>query len=214
MARIGDVHEALAGAVAAAGRAVASVGADCCQSIAVMAGLRRAGIDPVLVWLDAHGDFNTWDTSPSGFVGGMPLAMLTGRGDQRLLERLALSPVTDTDVFLCDARDLDPGERAALEASRVTRISHVDDLVARLPLERPLYVHLDMDVIDAAEAPAMLYPVAGGPGVGALTRAAAALRATGRIAAVSVTTWDLESDGDGATGRACGGIFDTLVGNT
>ena len=54
---------------------------DCCTSIGVLAGLQQSGIEPILLWFDAHGDFNTWETTPSGFLGGMPLAMIAGRGE-------------------------------------------------------------------------------------------------------------------------------------
>jgi arginase len=96
MARIGSVHGPLADLVQHAimeGRRPVNVGGDCCQSIAVIAGMRRAGLDPAIVWLDAHGDFNTWETSPSGFIGGMPLAMLVGRGELTLLQQLGSHPL-------------------------------------------------------------------------------------------------------------------------
>ncbi len=57
---------------------------DCVASLGVAAGLQRAGIEPSVAWLDAHGDFNTWETTPSGFMGGMPLAVLAGLGDQSI----------------------------------------------------------------------------------------------------------------------------------
>ena len=96
---------------------------DCCQVIPVMAGLERAGVKPTLVWLDSHGDFNTWDTTPSGFLGGMPLAMLTGRGDQRMMQAVAQTTIADERVILSDGRDLDPGERLLVEQSEIRFLS-------------------------------------------------------------------------------------------
>jgi arginase len=84
-----------------------SIAGDCCTAIGMLAGLQRAGLNPVLIWFDAHGDFNTRETTPSGFLGGMPLAMLTGRGDQTMLKALGLKPISDDRVVLTDARDLD-----------------------------------------------------------------------------------------------------------
>src|SRR5688500_3791881 len=55
-------------------------GCDCMPSLGVVRGLKP--YDVGVVWFDAHGDFNTPETTPSGFIGGMPLAMLVGRGDQ------------------------------------------------------------------------------------------------------------------------------------
>lgn len=116
-ARIGAIHTPLAEwarAAAAAGRRSVTIGGDCLQTAAVLAELRRAGMDPVIVWLDAHGDFNTPETSPSGFIGGMPLAMLVGRGDAWLRDNISLPAIAERDIIVSDARDLDPGEAANL----------------------------------------------------------------------------------------------------
>jgi len=188
-----------------------SIAGDCCAVIAVLAGVQRAGIDPMLVWLDAHGDFNTHATTVSGFVGGMPLAMLTGRGDQTLLRADKLPPLADTDVILADARDLDPAERGLLQQSRVTHTHDFESLVDRVA-GRPFHVHFDADVIDAAEAPAMAYPVPGGPSVETLRRVVTRLHETGNLVSASMTPWAFDRDTDGRTAAACWSIFSALVG--
>lgn len=206
LARMGEVHRPLADVVrgvVADGRRAVSVGGDCCQAIGIMSGLRRAGIDPVLVWLDAHGDFNTWETSPSGFLGGMPLAMLVGRGDQTLLHQLRLPAMAETDVIVSDARDLDPEERVSLQASAVTRVDRVADVAAHVPDGRPIFVHFDVDVIDSSDVPAVGYPVTGGPSAAEVRELAERLRDTGRLVAVSMTTWALDRDADRRTERVC-----------
>ena len=83
------------------GKQPVSIAGDCCTTLGMLAGLQRAGRDPTLIWFDAHGDFNTWETTPSGFLGGMPLAMLVGRGEQTMLkarkaEASFLSPPNST----------------------------------------------------------------------------------------------------------------------
>ena len=91
--RMGRLYDALAAEVAAAvaaGQRPVSIAGDCCAAIGVLAGLQRAGQQPTLLWFDAHGDFNTWDTPPSGFLGGMPLAMAVGLGEQTLLAETCL----------------------------------------------------------------------------------------------------------------------------
>src|SRR5262245_45014890 len=189
-ARIGSIHASLAQhvrAVAAAGRRPVVIGGDCLQPAAVLAGLRLAGIEPVILWLDAHGDFNTPETSPSGFVGGMPLAMLVGRGDRWLRENVGLAPIAERDVILCDARDLDPEEAVSLAGSQVAHVRSVAEIPTRVPPARPVYVHFDTDIIDAREAPAMMYPVGGGPSVIALRQMADVLHRAHRVVAVSVT---------------------------
>ena len=70
-----------------------SFAGDCCTTLGVVAGLQRADLNPTLIWLDAHGDFNTWETSPSGFLGGMPLAMMVGRGEQTMAETCRTIPL-------------------------------------------------------------------------------------------------------------------------
>ncbi|HEY8550938.1 MAG TPA: arginase family protein [Vicinamibacterales bacterium] len=185
------------------GQRPVSIGGDCCQTIGVLAGLRRGGVDPVILWLDAHGDFNTPETSPSGFVGGMPLAMLAGRGDTRLLKAAGLNPVPERDIVLCDARDLDPLERKAVETSQIGHVRSLADVPARIPEGRPLYVHVDLDVIDPSDAPAMLYPVPGGPSAAAVRDLLETLVRTRDVAGASMTLWALDRDADGATARAC-----------
>jgi arginase len=200
---LAPIHMELADEVATVARngerPFAVVG-DCCQVIPVMAGLERGGIRPTLIWLDSHGDFNTWETTPSGFLGGMPLAMLTGRGDQRLMQAVGLEPITDQRVVLADGRDLDPGERILVEKSGITFVPTVDALdVAALP-DGPLYVHFDADIIDAEEAPAFLYPVKGGPSAERMRAVLDALLKTGRVVCFSVcASWDSSKDPDGKT---------------
>jgi len=176
---------------------------DCCQAIPVMAGLQRSGQRPALIWLDSHGDFNTWETSPSGFLGGMPLAMLTGRGDQRMMQAVDLAPIGDNRVVLCDGRDLDPGERELVEASGICFAGKLEDLdLNKLP-EGPLYVHFDSDIINPTEAPAFLYAAAGGPSAEDMQQVLKKLMATGRMVAISTTAaWDAGKDCDGRTLKA------------
>jgi arginase len=216
LTRMAAIHGPLVADVAKVaaegGRPICVVG-DCSQPIAVLAGLQRAGLEPMVVWLDAHGDFNTHDTTISGYVAGMPIAMITGRGNQTLVEAAGLKPLPDTDIILADARDLDPKERELLEASKVTRLTDINDVVERVAAsDRVFYVHLDVDVIDCAEAPAQQYPVPGGPGIETLRNAAARLHQTGRLAAASMNPWALDKDTDGRTAAACWSIFNALVG--
>ena len=188
-----------------------SVAGDCCSAIAVLAGLQQAGVDPAVVWLDAHGDFNTGETTVTGFIGGMPLAMMTGRGDQTLMRGAACRRLPDEDLLLTDARDLDPAEAELLRDSAVRRVADPAAVVEALPPDRPLFVHFDTDFLNPLDAPAMLYPTAGGPRLADALALAADLARTNRIAALSVTAWDLEGDGDRATELACLQVLDSLL---
>jgi len=217
LARMASVHRGLfdlVATIAADGDRPVSVAGDCCAAIPVLGGLQRAGLDPVLLWLDAHGDFNTASTTISGFLGGMPLAMMTGRGDQDLMRAAGARPLPDSDVVLFDARDLDPAERDLLRASGVRHLDSLSAVPGALPPKRPVYVHLDCDLLDPGSAPAMRYSVPGGPAVPDLVRLGRALYQSGRIAAVSVTVWDIDADTDGRTGRACRTVLNAFIGGS
>ena len=144
----------------------------------------------------------------------MPLAMLVGRGEQTVLERLGVRPLAEADVTLCDARDLDPLERVAVASSRQYHFASVDEL-ARLDFDdRPLHLHLDPDVIDPVDAPARLYPAPGGPSAEELARRIAELATRTRVTSVSLTGWALDRDASGATARAVDRIFGAALGGT
>jgi arginase len=193
------------------GKQPISIAGDCCAAIGMLAGLQRAGRDPTLIWFDAHGDFNTWETTPSGFLGGMPLAMMVGRGEQTMLKAHELTPLAEDRVILTDARDLDPGEKQLIEGSDIIHLPDVKKLLdARLP-DGPLYIHIDMDIINSANAPAMNYLAAGGPSAEELQTVLKHLRRTEKIAAVSVSTWNPKLDEDGQSRRVCMGILDALI---
>jgi hypothetical protein len=143
--RLAALYKALAARVEASERPRVQAG-DCVAALGVAAGLQRRGVDFHLVWLDAHGDFNTWETTPSGFLGGMPLAMLAGLGEQTIVQVLGAQPLAVSRILLVGARDVDPGERDNLDAAGVARVT-VEDLPAQAPPPGPLYVHLDIDVV-------------------------------------------------------------------
>ena len=195
----------------AAGDVPVVVAGDCCAAIPVVAGLQRAGADATLVWLDAHGDFNTARTSASGFLGGMPLAMLVGRGDPRLMDAVGARPVPEDRIHLGDARDLDPPEARALAASAVRRAGTLDALLAAVASGSTVHVHLDCDVIDGEEVPAQAYPVPGGPSAAEVEAFCRALAARVEVAAVSVCAWHPGRDPDGASEAACLRCLDALT---
>jgi arginase len=208
------LYEPLATAVETAvseGRRPVSLAGDCCASLPLLSGLQRAGVQPHLIWFDAHGDFNTWETTPSGFLGGMPLAWLVGRGEQTIAVALGLQSLPETKVTLTDGRDLDLLESEAVASSAVNHLNLVTDL-QKAPLPwGPLWVHFDIDVIDVAEAPAVSYPAEGGPSVRVLGDVFKTLAASRQIVAVSVSLWNPALDEDGTTRTAVLKLLDTLL---
>jgi arginase len=128
-----------------------------------------------LIWIDAHADMNTPESSPSGNVHGMPLACCLGRGPRELTEILGFAPkVTGRNTVLIGLRDVDPREREVVRESGVTAFTmrDIDELGLRAVMDRAVaaasngtagfHLSLDMDVVDPDEAPGVGTPVRGG----------------------------------------------------
>ncbi len=177
----------------------------------MLAGLQRVGLNPVLIWLDAHGDFNTWETTPSGFLGGMPLAMLVGRGEQTMTKAVGLRPIPEARVILTDGRDLDPGEKQALAQSGVHHITDSRLLLNHPLVANPVYLHFDTDIVNPEDAPAMGYRAEGGPSFAELQTIFRSLAQTGRVVAVSMTTWNFKLDADGRSQVVCMELLHSLI---
>lgn len=193
MTRMAELSPLVADAVEADEHPVLYAG-DCCIILPVIAGLQRRGIDPVVVFYDAHGDFNTWETTESDFIGGMPLAMATGRGEMTIAEGCGMRAVPDHDAFLVDGRDLDREEAVLLERSGVRHVAN-GDIVGAVPTDRPLYVHVDVDVVDPGDMPAVNYVAPGGPSADEVAASVRGLADTGQVVAFSFSTWNPALDG-------------------
>ena len=179
---------------------------NCITSVGIIGGL--SGATTGVLWFDAHGDFNTPETTVGGFLDGMALATL-GRCWTTLAAGVpGFAPVAEENVVLVGARDLDPAEAALLTASGVVHL-RPEEAEARLDAELErlgrradrLYVHVDLDVLDGSEGRANGY--SGGRG---LSRAALldAIRMAGRrcrVAAGAITAYDPGYDLDGAVAQ-------------
>ncbi|HEX9385696.1 MAG TPA: arginase [Anaerolineales bacterium] len=133
---------------------------------------RRLGV----IWVDAHADFNTAETTPSGNIHGMPLAALCGLGDPRLVCLWEeVPPVIDPKrVAVIGARDLDLGEKRNLRAAgvmvqsmeqidRIGMVSALEKAVERVSRDADgIYLSFDMDALDPRHAPGVGTPVPGG----------------------------------------------------
>ena len=141
-------------------------------SIRGAARIKKLGV----IWIDAHADFNTEETTPSGNIHGMPLAALCGLGDVRL-SRLwdeALPVVDPKRVAIIGARDLDPGEKANLreagvmvmgmeQIDRVGMVAAVEKAIERVSRDVDgIYLSFDMDALDPRHAPGVGTPVPAG----------------------------------------------------
>lgn len=199
---LGLVCAAVADQVAAglrAGRAVLVSGGNCSHSVGVLAGMQRAQGPAArigLVWLDAHGDFNTPNTTRSGMLGGMPLAVCAGLGQARWRELAGLlSPLPTDRIVLVDGRNLDPAEDQLIRATAVSvaaaapgrpgadLAAAVADLAARCDL---IYLHVDSDLLDAALTPNHSTREPGGVTLAEALAAMDLVLATGKVAVLAV----------------------------
>ena len=128
-----------------------------------------------LIYFDAHGDFNTPETTPSGLIGGMNVAAVAGRGPTNLTNIFGHRPqLPEESIVLFGTRDLDDPEKAALHNSKVTVISANEiretggsqamrkAIQTLKPHVDTIYVHMDVDVLDPAEMSAQILPVPNG----------------------------------------------------
>jgi arginase len=199
------LHRVVAGAVARAARPLLLSG-DCPAALGVVAGLQSRYRDLAVVWLDAHGDFNTPAITTSGYLGGMALAMLTGRAPGLFRDTSGPRPVADTRIVLADARDLDPAEREALAVSQVRRVP-ADPAAITFALSElgrmPVYLHLDVDVIDSAQLSGLRFPSGPGPSVTQIEECLAAVCAAADVKAAGIAcAWLPDRVSDHATREA------------
>lgn len=203
-ANLGVICAVIGDAVAigcAARRAILVTGGDCTHAVGVFAGLQRA-YGPTarigLIWLDAHGDFNTPNTTLSGMLGGMPVSVCAGLGQREWRERAGIVAPLPTDrILFVDVRNLDTPEEQLIRATEAT-IAAVEpgrngvelgpaiaDLAARCDL---LYLHVDSDILDLSLVPNHGTGEPNGPAMAAVTTAIDAAMATGKVTAYAVVS--------------------------
>ena len=185
----GQVDDALSG-----GRVPVMAAPDCSISVTTLPAALGHRPEAKVLWLDAHGDYNTPDTSASGYLGGMCLAGACGEWDAGLGDTIA-----PEQVVLAGIRDLDAGERELLERSEATVIgaSVVETLVAvKNALDgAPVFIHLDLDVLDPEEFPAAV-PAPGGLSSDKLYDLMEAVAEDSELVGVEVTAFEAPGDPD------------------
>jgi arginase len=193
-ARFGSLRELVADAVERLSGAerVDVVTGDCLLAAGTVLGLQRAGVDPAIVWFDAHGDVHTVESSTSGYAGGMALRVVAGHRPPEWGDAGGLRGVDESRVVLVGARDLDPPEVEFLAGSPIRQVA-VEELDAAALPEGPLVLHVDVDVVDAADLPGLRFPVTPGPSSADVADAVRRVLATGRVVAFDVAcAWDPE----------------------
>jgi arginase len=165
-----------------------------------------AGVDetPAVCWFDAHGDFNTPDTTIGGFLDGMAVATVTGRAWPQLTKAVdGFRPIDERTVVLIGTRDLDPLEAALLQGSRIRQVAPASvradlgpALAAIAEARTTAYLHLDLDVLDPSEGRVNCYAAPGGLSRADVAWAIEQIGESFDIVAAAMTALDPASDPD------------------
>jgi arginase len=201
--------------------------ANCNGLMGMLGGLQRSGQDwrPLrvgLVYCDAHGDFNTPETTLSGMLGGMPVAVSTGMCLTRLRIECGLDPALPSRyVTLVGVRDLDPLEQELVDRLDVGRISvdevrrgspSIDLEMERLAILTDLiYIHIDLDVLDPSEVPGHDLSVEDGPTSMEMADALRIMFEHPKAAAFGIASYPVGYDEDGLTLRAVSNLVEGVV---
>ena len=182
--------------IARSGNMPLVLGGDHSMAMGTLAGLARAGKRPGVIWIDAHGDINTPETTPSGNVHGMPFAVALGLAGEPFPESLRGSTSGERAVLI-GLRDVDPGERDNIKQAGVTALTmaDIDRLGMGLAMEKAIavasrgdgiHLSLDMDALDPDEAPGVGTPVRGGLTYREAQLAMEMLAASGKLRSLEV----------------------------
>jgi len=172
-----------------------------------------AGVNPDrlgVVWFDAHGEFNTPETTLSGFLDGMPLATATGRCWKAVARTIpGFEPVKESNVILVGARDLDSEEQRQLEQSDINLIRSegqdssaiLNSIEASLACLRDrvagIYLHIDMDAFEVGEGAANHFGATGGLSVELIENAIALVKKHFIIKSATIASFDPACDTKG-----------------
>jgi arginase len=195
IARIFELDRRLAAAVREAkerGAFPFVLAGNCVSALGTTAGVGPEGLG--VVWFDAHADFDTPDDNLSGFTDVMGLSILTGTGWKALRETIpGFAPIPEERVVLAAVRDLEPYQRERVEASSLRvvpgRMDGFEAALDALDVER-VYLHFDLDAVDAGEARANEYAAPGGPSSDALLAAIDLVFKRFRVEAAALTAYD------------------------
>jgi len=195
---------------------VVCIGGECSFTVGALAGLRRTYKGkPGMLWMDAHGDFNTPETSESGYIGGMCLAIACGRGPKFGDEIEDRRPLLEEERLVhVGSRALDPLEREAMRGSpmglftmknvNLTGTAEVASQAARRLSDSSDWIvyHLDVDVVDPSIVPAVNYPTAGGMTIAQVVHFIRALDMTGKLKVLEIASYNADLDRDGSCSKA------------
>jgi arginase len=180
-------------------------GSCCFAALGVVAAMDESA--PGVVWFDAHGDFNTPETTTFGYFDGMGLSVLTGSAWQAMYRTVpGARPLPESAIVLAGARDFDDDEACRLRDSAIKHLpadeiasgDALDGALAALePEPSALYLHVDLDVLDPEkEAPVNIYSAPGGVTAEQLVARVEQALQSGAVRAVALTAYDPECDAE------------------
>ncbi len=197
--RLGAYTAALVATARSDGAGVLVLAGDDTATVGVVSGLQKAhgaGARIGLVWLDAHGDFNTPETSYSGILAGMPVAILAGLAGPLWRGAAGLAAPMPTDrIVISGVRDLDEREAILLQSTDVrvvtareatTGLAHVQAIARLAAACDILCLHIDLDVLDPSLVPSSVTPEPGGLSVKQAAGLVNVVLDTGKVAVVSL----------------------------
>ncbi len=210
--------------VARAGSIPVILGGDHSIAIGTLAGLARAGHRVGVVYVDAHPDINTADTSPSGNVHGMPLAVALGLAGDPFPAALRGS-IDGSHCALVAIRDVDAGERENIKKAGVTALTMADiDRLGMGPaMEKAIavaskgdgiHLSLDMDALDPNEAPGVGTPVRGGLTYREAQLAMEMLAASGKLRSIEIAEVNPILDAGNRTAALAAELVASALGET
>jgi arginase len=186
---------------------------NCNTSVGTLSGADPEGMG--VVWFDAHGEFNTPETTTTGFIDGMGLAIAVGHCWKAMTRGVpGFSAVPEENVVIAGVREVDPAEQERLDASKIAVVgadrmekqglgalaTALDALKTRVDR---VYVHLDLDVLDAGKVgKANEFAVEGGPNAEELQATLGMVRERFEVAAIGIASYDPTFDADGRVLRA------------
>ncbi len=211
--------------IARGGKFPLVLGGDHSIAMGTVAGLLDARGDVGVLWVDAHGDINTPESSPSGNVHGMPVATILGKsglGARLGWTSRALDP---RRVVLFGTRTLDPGERRAIRdlGVRMFTMSEIDqrgvkpcidEAISQLAGPGGIHISFDIDAVDPLEAPGVGTPWPGGLTYREAHLAMELLSATGQVSSMEVVEVNPIADHENRTGRLAETLILSALGHT
>ena len=199
---------------------------NCYAAIGVLAGLQMSSCVPLprigVVWVDAHGDCNTPETTLSGMLSGMPVAIASGLCLDRFRKQAGLEPAIDPrDIVMVCVRATDPLEQDLIDRTGIEIVPVADIKGSRRALHAAMqrlsssvdriYVHFDVDALDSSEVASMWLTAPGGPTWRELAAAMKIIIAYPKIAAFAVSDINPERDKDGKMTEAALAVIEGAI---